>query len=212
MLSYYQARAPIYDEVYSYPERQKDLRFLEQVVSEKLNQCDLLEIAAGTGYWTQFIAPYAKSILAIDSTESALEQILRLPNTDNVKTRVHDAYALPSLKGDFDGIFAGLWLSHVPKQRLRQFMCDVVSRVKPGSPIVIIDNSIAQCDRLPISYQDEHGNTYQNRRLKGGTSYEVLKNFPTQQELQKSISSIATMTDYIQLENFWLCELRTPQG
>jgi len=41
---------------------------------------------------------------------------------------------------------------------------------------------------------------------------EVLKNFPAQQELQKSISSIATMTDYIQLENFWLCEIRTPQG
>ena len=33
---YYKERAPIYDRVYSYPERQSDLRFLEDKVAVQL--------------------------------------------------------------------------------------------------------------------------------------------------------------------------------
>ncbi len=59
MKTYYRERAPIYDRVYSYPERQNDLRFLESYVSNELEGLDILEIVAGTGYWTQFISQRA---------------------------------------------------------------------------------------------------------------------------------------------------------
>ena len=56
MKTYYRERAPVYDRVYTYPERQKDLRFLEDYIAKQFTGLDVLEIAAGTGYWTQFIA------------------------------------------------------------------------------------------------------------------------------------------------------------
>ncbi len=66
MSNYYKERAPVYDLVYGYPERQADLRFLEAHLQEMFDGCGVLEIAAGTGYWTQFISRTAKSILATD--------------------------------------------------------------------------------------------------------------------------------------------------
>ena len=64
MREYYKERAPVYDRVYSYPERQDDLRFLENRISAELNGLDVLEVAAGTGYWTQFIHKTASSVIA----------------------------------------------------------------------------------------------------------------------------------------------------
>jgi len=70
MKEYYQKRAPVYDRVYAYPERQADLRFLEEYIPEQFSGLDVLEIAAGTGYWTQYIAGQAQSILALMSLSS----------------------------------------------------------------------------------------------------------------------------------------------
>ena len=56
MRSYYKERAPVYDRVYKYPERQTDLRFLESYRPRQFSGLKMIEIAAGTGYWTQFIS------------------------------------------------------------------------------------------------------------------------------------------------------------
>jgi len=55
MKEYYKERAPVYDRVYAYPERQDDLRELEEYIPAQFDGREVIEIAAGTGYWTQFI-------------------------------------------------------------------------------------------------------------------------------------------------------------
>ena len=55
MQSYYAARAGEYDAVYEKPERQADLRQIEQWLPSALYGERLLEVACGTGYWTQFL-------------------------------------------------------------------------------------------------------------------------------------------------------------
>ena len=46
MRAYYRERAPVYDRVYAYPERQDDLRWLEAAIPAALADRDVLEIAA----------------------------------------------------------------------------------------------------------------------------------------------------------------------
>ncbi len=209
MLSYYRERAPIYDKVYSYPERQKDLRYLEAHIPAQLINLDVLEIAAGTGYWTQHIANTAKSILAIDSTAGALKQIHSRPLKIPVQTKELDAYALASLDGEFNAVFAGLWLSHVPKNKLKCFIDSIYQLVGNGARVIFLDNSHAQCSRLPISYTDEDGNTYQDRALDNGQTYRVLKNFPSREELLELVAESGEQPQFLQLENFWLFEYTT---
>lgn len=59
MNEYYKERASDYEAVYHFPERQSDLRFLEQFVANNFADKRVLELAAGTGYWTEHIAKSA---------------------------------------------------------------------------------------------------------------------------------------------------------
>lgn len=206
MKAYYQARAPIYDDVYEYPERQQNLRTLETYVRNAFATKSVIEIAAGTGYWSQYITELADSLLATDSTREALAQIAERPLGAEVNTQIVDAYALHGLDYQFDAAFAGLWLSHVPKQKLAEFLSGLHSCLKSGSKVLFIDNSIRQTDRLPISHVDEYGNSFQLRTLADGRSYSVLKNFPSERELNQMIANIGCKRHYQQLEHFWLFE------
>ena len=73
MRAYYAARAREYDSVYRKPERQADLRAIEQWVPSKFVGARVLEIACGTGYWTQFIAPVALHVTALDAVPETLD-------------------------------------------------------------------------------------------------------------------------------------------
>lgn len=207
MSDYYKERAPVYDRVYHYPERQSDLRFLEAHIPEVLKGRRILEVAAGTGYWTQFIAKSAKSILVTDREQAQLSELARREIGCQIEERILDAYHLDRLVDEglsFTGAFAGLWLSHVPKQRLNEFFCALHQCLEPGAVVVLIDNTSVQSERLPLDSQDLHGNTYQRRTLDSGSTHRVLKNFPTLDELKKCTQEFGEFQNYIDLENFWL--------
>jgi demethylmenaquinone methyltransferase/2-methoxy-6-polyprenyl-1,4-benzoquinol methylase len=73
LIDYYARRAPEYEQIYHRPERQQDLRKLEQLVTQAFCGLDVLEIACGTGYWTQFIAKQARSVLATDCNREVID-------------------------------------------------------------------------------------------------------------------------------------------
>lgn len=204
MKEYYAERAPVYDRVYAYPERQDDLRYLEQYVPQCFVGKNVLEVAAGTGYWTGFLSRGARSITAIDITIEALARIRNRDTYCPVEVLVDDAYALESVSGKRDGAFAGLWFSHVPVERRREWFSVLHSRLNPGARVLIVDNSEAQCERLPITRTDEQGNTYQTRLTDAGQSYEVLKNFPAEGELLGVAREFGANHEYRRLEHFWL--------
>ena len=204
MKDYYANRAPVYDRVYSYPERQSDLRVLEQRVAERLKDRVVLEVAAGTGYWTQFIASAAARIVATDAVQEPLDQLMArgLPAA-TVTTRIVDAYDLSTLSSDFSGGFAGCWVSHVPRQDLGRFFAALHGRLLPGARVVLLDNSQRQTERLPIVATDDARNTYQERRTDDGSRYQVLKNFPTEAELMAHLADEGEAFTYSAFDHYW---------
>lgn len=206
MLAYYASRVSYYDAVYQKPERQRDIAFLKQYLPQRFAGLSLLEIACGTGYWTQFIAPTSSRTLAIDIMPEALEYARRRPGTEHTQFVVADAYALPPGLGRFQAAFVGLWLSHVPLQRRQEFLRSLHRALLPGARVIFLDNSEVQCRELPIAERDSHGNTYQLRPLRDGSVHRVLKNFPTRAELWAMLPKNAEVTEYRLLDNFWLFE------
>jgi len=201
--AYYAARAPVYDRVYHKPERQSDLLRLQHRVPTLFAGRRVIEIACGTGYWTQFIAPVAKSLVATDVSLEALQLARARGGVDQVEFRIADAYRLGEELGSFDAAFSALWVSHVPRQRLRAFLKGLHRRLLPGSPVLLIDNSRAQCREHPITETDEYGNTYQTRLTDDQTEYRVLKNFPARDELTEVIRGFGVNPVYEALEHFW---------
>jgi demethylmenaquinone methyltransferase/2-methoxy-6-polyprenyl-1,4-benzoquinol methylase len=201
---YYAARAREYDRIYDKPERQADLRRLEARLPDALAGRRVLEVACGTGYWTQFIIRKADTILAVDASKETLELAAARQLPGSVELRVADAYDLPDAIGRFDGAFAGFWWSHVPVRDQARFLESLDRRLLPGAKVLLLDNLYVEGSSTPVSHRDEDGNTYQRRKLADGTEHVVLKNFPTESELNESVRKFGAGVEYLRLEYYWL--------
>ena len=116
---YYARRALEYERIYDKPERQADLARLREIIPALLADHDVLEIACGTGYWTQFVASRARSVLATDINEEvlALARMKSFPR-ENVDFARLDIYADDTPARRFDAGLGAFWWSHVPRQGL----------------------------------------------------------------------------------------------
>jgi SAM-dependent methyltransferase len=209
MRDYYAARATEYDKVYAKPERQADLRQIEQWLPTVLAGHSVLEIACGTGYWTQFFAPRCTRIVAVDSALETIQIAKSRVPPEKVELVVGDAYSLPPQPRPLSAGFAGFWWSHIPRTRVGEFLRDFHAALELGAPVVLLDNRFVPGSSTPITEQDAEGNTYQTRLLSDGTSHRVLKNFPSKQELLAAVSPFATEVRYHEWEYFWALEYAT---
>ena len=73
LAQYYAQRAVEYEKIYLKPERQQSLDSLKSWVSATLSNRHVLEVACGTGFWTQAIAQTALSIVAPDVNSEVLD-------------------------------------------------------------------------------------------------------------------------------------------
>jgi ubiquinone/menaquinone biosynthesis C-methylase UbiE len=201
--SYYAARAPEYDAVYLKPERQADLRSIEHWVSRAFIGASVFEIACGTGHWTQFIAQAAARLVAIDSAVETIEIAKTRVSGGKVEFVVGDAYSLPALAGTFNAAFAGFWFSHVPISRRRKFLLGLSAVLQPNAKVVLLDNRFVPGSSSAILGQDAEGNTYQNRLLRNGSTHRVLKNFPTELDLQAVAAEVGISVEVVQWEYYW---------
>jgi demethylmenaquinone methyltransferase/2-methoxy-6-polyprenyl-1,4-benzoquinol methylase len=204
MADYYAKRAEEYERIYAKPERQEDLRRLREFLERALGGRDVLEIACGTGYWTEVIARSAASVLATDLNEDVLRVARRkLIDPQKVMFRREDAYALPSLEARFTGGLAAFWWSHVPRSRLQSFIAGFHRQFARGAKIVFVDNVYVEGSSTPISRKDPLGDTYQIRKLDDGSTYEVLKNFPTEHELRGAVQGVGNEAQIEFLQYYW---------
>lgn len=210
LAEYYQQRAAEYDEVYAKPERQDDLAELKRLLPPLVAGRHVLEVAAGTGYWTRVIAPAAASVTATDLNPETLE-VARVRDYGNAAPRLlaADAYRLDAVPGEFDLVFCGFWWSHIPRADVARFLAGVSARVAAGTQLVILDNRYVPGSNHPVTRTGPDGDTYQLRRLHDGREYEVLKNFPTRQQLAADLAPWATGLRWTELPYYWLarCEL-----
>ena len=203
---YYAARASEYDAVYLKPERQRDLRAIEEWLPTVFANASVLEVACGTGYWTQFIARKATEVVAIDSAPETIRIAERRVAPAKVEFLVADAYGLPRFGRRFESGFAGFWFSHVPKSRVREFLLGFHAALEPGARVVLLDNRFVEGSSTPISEHDTEANAYQERKLANGTTHRVLKNFPSESELRASTDGLCRKVQYREWKYFWAFE------
>jgi len=202
MKDYYAARANEYDNIYLKPERQDDLQDIRAWLTAELTGRKVLEIACGTGYWTQFYAPSAQRVVAVDAADETLV-IAAERVSPNVQLLQGDAFDLPAFGMSFDAAFAGFWWSHISRKNIVRFLTGLHGSLEPGAEIIFLDNRFVPGSSTPIAEQDAAGNTYQQRALQDGSTHRVLKNFPTREQLLADISPHAELSQYYEWEYFW---------
>jgi len=221
LAEYYAQRAPYYERVYHKPERQSDLSRLRHMVLATFGGKHVLDVACGTGYWTEIISHSAASIVGVDFNEAVLE-LARAKSMPPGKARFFQgsAYDLAELPGRFDAAMVGFWWSHVPKAKLRSFLAGLHSKLEPRATVMVFDNAFVQgsstplsrkdSDGNPVSQLDLDGNTYQERVLDDGSKHQIVKNFPTAEELRTTVEGMATDVKITFLIYYWILTYRLP--
>jgi SAM-dependent methyltransferase len=206
--AYYRERAAEYDKFYEISERQSDLARLRAWLAERARGRTILEVAAGTGYWTEAAASVAKAIIATDYNPETLAIAAKRPLGPNVTLLAADAYNLPEFTEPFDAGMAHLWWSHVEKRRQLEFLRHFAGHLQPEALVLMIDQIYVKGLSAPTSRQDEWGNLYSLRKLANGSSYEIMKNYPSDEELRDSFASVCDHISVMRLHHFWALSAR----
>jgi demethylmenaquinone methyltransferase/2-methoxy-6-polyprenyl-1,4-benzoquinol methylase len=130
----------------------------------------VLELAAGTGIWTQELLPLASQLTVLDGSPDMLE-INRARLSD---PRVHyecvDLFAWQP-EGEYDLVFFAFWLSHVPPDLLAPFLDNASRAVRPGGRLFIVDEPAGG---RQLSGPSEAG-IYQRRTVEDGREFKIVK-------------------------------------
>lgn len=205
MLQYYADRVREYERIYERPERQPDLTRIRDRLTILFTGCKVIDVACGTGYFTRHAARRAVSVTGIDANEETLA-LARAKGITNATFIAGDAYSLPMPEQPFDGALTSFWWSHIPRARIDAFLTALNRVLRPGARVFIADNRFVEGNSTPISRTDQSGDTYQVRKLETGARFEVLKNFPSQDELSAYGERYGTEVKIEWLSYFWVLE------
>ncbi len=198
-----------YEAIYQSNDRQSDLDTLKEWVANLFRDRHVLEIACGSGYWTQYIGEKAAAITATDIVPESLELAQSKPIQCPTTFAQANAYTLPKTLGQFNAAFAGCWWSHIPVQKQNKFLAALHHRLSPGSQVVLIDNLYVEGKSTSIIEWDEQGNSYKHNALHNGSRQRILKNYPSKEDLYERVFPFSRNASFQELDHFWMFSYET---
>jgi SAM-dependent methyltransferase len=216
-LAYYRARAPEYDEWWRRfgrydrgPEATSrwtaEVAEVEAALDRFAPRGSVLELACGTGWWTERLARQADRLTCVDASPEVIGlnrrrlADARLPAPTYIEA---DLFAwTPAAR--FDVVFFSFWLSHVPPERFQSFWAAVAGALAPGGRVFFIDSlaeetSTARDHRLP-----RVGDVVQERRLNDGRTFRVVKLFHDPDELAAELQRLGWEANVARTATYFL--------
>ena len=194
MINYYDRRAPWHDQYMEYSGNEMMEKRLKPIVIKVvpyITKKNIIEIACGTGNWTQVLARRAKHVLAIDSSPKSLEIAKdKLQSFNKIMLEVADVYKLEEIKVNFDIAFTSDFFSHIPRKMVNCFLDSMKIVLKPGGQIMILEMSNKdEFFEIFDCYVDDNGDLINTRQLPDGSIAEVVKNFYSENELRELLKN-----------------------
>jgi SAM-dependent methyltransferase len=199
---YYAARAGEYDDWYLRRGRYShgpdaDAMWKSELASAAMWLADLpihgeiVELAAGTGWWSPALARRGELSLYDANPEPLAIATDRLAGAGlTARVEVRDAWAQPDRK--VDALFMGFWLSHVPRARLGEFLRLCRAWLRPGGTLAFIDSrpdTESSATNHPTPRDD-----LSLRRLNDGREFTITKIYWTRSEMEAALAA-AGFTD-----------------
>lgn len=196
-VAYYRARAAEYDEWFLRqgrydrgPEHRdlwiREISTIESALRPVVEGKVVLELACGTGQWTEHMAGPAARIFAIDASPEMIAINQGRVRSAKVEYCGADIFSwLPSTK--FDVVFFSFWLSHVPPSRFEGFWTKVRGALRPDGVAFFIDNLPEPTSTARDHTPPDRSGTVR-RRLNDGREFEITKVFYDPRTLERRLS------------------------
>ncbi len=213
-IRYYRERTPEYDEWffrrgrYDWGPEQTRLWFKEiEEVRRSLDASNptgnVLELACGTGLWTEQLVPHAARLTAVDSSPEAIELNRRRVKSNHVEYQLVNLFEWsPNKRYDF--VFFGFWLSHVPPSRFITFWNLVRNCLAPGGRVFFVDSRRHPATTAQGQSPVDPNAMRSQRRLNDGREFDIVKIFYKPEELELQLSSLGWRATVRGTANFFL--------
>jgi SAM-dependent methyltransferase len=208
-IAYYRARAPEYDDWWFKRgrfQRPPEVRArwaaevaeLDAAVDAFDPRGVVLELAAGTGLWTERLVRSAAAVTAVDSSPEvlALNRSRAGGRGAPVEYVVADLFDWEPPRR-FDVVFFSFWISHVPPGRFDAFWALVDRALAPDGRVYLIDNA------PPVVGDDGEGGV-SRRELEDGRSYDIVKVYWGPDELRDRLAPLGWEADLRTSGQFFL--------
>jgi ubiquinone/menaquinone biosynthesis C-methylase UbiE len=150
---------------------------------------DVLELACGTGLWTERLVGHADRVTAVDGSAEMLALCLERVGEAPV-SYVHADLFEWEPQQTYDVCFFGFWLSHVPQERFEMFWEKLRRAVGPGGRVFFVDSSrhdLASAVDHKLSDPDD---PTMLRRLADGSEYRIVKRFYDPKPLESQLAAL----------------------
>ena len=189
-LAYYNSRAGEYDrDLYQDPASQDRI---ERLLTRLTPSGRTLELACGTGVWTNSLASRVQSLTAIDGSSEMLavaRQRLGDTSVNFVETDLFDWQ--PDQR--YDSIFFAFWLSHVPPARFESFWGTLRSAQATGGRVLFVDTGPKEA---PFErFVPEAGIPMVERQLRDGTTHKIVKMLYDPTALAEKLAAVGWTAD-----------------
>jgi SAM-dependent methyltransferase len=186
-IAYYRARAGEYDQWFLRQGRYDHGPELNQQWFDEAGQVAealaafvptgrVLELACGTGLWTQHLARAASSLTAVDSSPEVIALNRERVGRSDIDYIQADLFAWQPA-AQYDLVFFSFWLSHVPPERFVSFWQMVRSALAPGGRVFFIDSLYSETSTAQNHQLEGETATTLSRKLNDGREYRIVKVF-----------------------------------
>jgi 2-polyprenyl-3-methyl-5-hydroxy-6-metoxy-1,4-benzoquinol methylase len=199
-LAYYRRRAPGYDDWFFRQGRfdrgpELNARWFAEI-DEVVGALEafrpegkVLELACGTGIWTDRLVSHAERVVAVDGSVEMLN--LNRQRVDQNRVAYIEANLFDwEPRETFDVVFFSFWLSHVPPVRFESFWDLVRSALKPGGRVFFIDSRYDETSTAVDQSLTAPGEVTVKRDLDDGTEWEVVKIFYEPADLSERLAKM----------------------
>ena len=149
----------------------------------------ILELACGTGIWTERLWPLASELTALDGSPEVIGLNAARLGSRRVRYITANIFEWKPA-AQFDTVFFSFWLSHVPPEQFVAFWELVRQCLAPGGRVFFVDSrrdsaSTARGDTLP-----EQSTTTMLRRLNDRRQFHIYKIYYDAAELSARLREL----------------------
>jgi SAM-dependent methyltransferase len=206
---YYASSTQAADAALSRAERANDLSQVRERIAHLVRGQTVLELACGTGYWTEVIAATADKVLATDILDEMLDraQRRRFPEGKVAFRRV-DGLDLPDDLGTFSCVFIGFWWSHLKRDEQDALLARLRARLGRDVALILLDDVYVEGSSTTIARTDAQGNTYEIVATPDGERLELPKSYPADSALRKRLGGDVREIRIERLTYYWMLTCR----
>jgi SAM-dependent methyltransferase len=170
---------------------------------------DVLELACGTGLWTERLIGHAANLTAVDGSPEMLALCRERVSDPRVQYVQADLFSWEPER-TYDVCFFGFWLSHVPEARFQEFWAKVRRAVGSNGRVFFIDNQRHDLSSAVDHELPEPENPTMLRRLADGREYRIIKRFYEPQALQQRLAELGWNAQVRTTREFFIYGQATP--